>query len=1441
MADGRQPEDQWAANGQENGENGYSSYGYRENGYHAAAAAPPPVTVDDSANLPPSPPPSPSAEQTGPLGQEEKVEVVSQRPPVEEVAYEQPGDLHVKQTDCLRESQALGYQRTQTPEAVNGGDHHGEQSPTQTAQPAESKASSESEVQEGECPVTSEEELASSKHPTTSEKDLSEGSSTKQTDKDRGDNTEESPEDCKPLESKVKDHKDVSLTEDAASLETENNAGVMLPKKSQAPLNESTEKTEGGEATSQGNGDSSIQKETVQLKEESDKDSKTYFETTSKSQEEGLSQGYYELSLTSEKGLSVDYDRALGQFEGREKKNVRISPDKALLEQRRLSLNIPSGSSTETTVKVDKSRRLSESLSPVSGSFEGTEVPPLTPFVEMHTSPLQPVVSIIPTPTPSDSIQTMEDASAEGHGSSSDQSESLSDMLDLAGVPLRPSIQIRDHMRRKSMPASALLGNAFDKLSLSEQILIKVAGENQQEEFGYCVFSEYSAPMPSPADVPNPGDSQHQHFPSLGSEEEEVSKVVEIEDGQTQVQQKDQKEITQVSQKHVLEKKDPPVKTSLILEKAVTSGLKPDRLLIPMTASKDRLTELRLETGLPGDIKIQAIPEVDVEKDPSREASPIPPDNSFTFTPAETGSRFPLSPISPKSEGTLVTQGGEPQGKDDMPNKSSESKSVDEDLEANKAMTNTEIVDQQEKAEEADRTTTASLEPLQDHLEEKPLSSGEIETQTPSDVSQHLSIEKAGGEKTPQIQLPELTLTKDSSRPQVLSPIIVIPQAQVDEEVEEEDDIEIAEEPQEIMEEPEEILHSKSNITAESIPDIPEVEEQKDQMRLMVCDKMLDDDPKSGAEEWSHSALNSDEGEPATDSSHLSPCSDHDLLQQSEEGDEEDKKEEDLQVDKMEWTKEENGGVKKDETYQEEVEGVDCDATGDEKEKKVLIEEDGTKEKDIEIGEEASLATNDETTMNVSILDTDSSWMDPQDDDKSIMTEQIVALPQTQSSTAASTMVDCPAKQLPGKGRGRLGTAECRVTRKAPTYHPPREEIRKKKVGVRRADQSKVSALQSRSPSRKSGAKVAARHPRPAPLHGSAKRKATGEHLSPGMAQHQPLSVAQPSRERPTERTYRSPEKRSSLPRPAKSLTRHIPAAEQEDSTPSRPTSIRTDSRGDGRSGRAPSMAGTDSARSRSVRSGASTPGSAVTPGTPPNYSCRTPGSRTPGSHTPKSFSVLQEKKVAVIRTPPKSPSSVQRQLKVINQPLPDLKNVKSKVGSTANLKHQPKGGQVQILSEKLDFAHVQSKCGSKDNLKHTPKGGHVQIQTKKIDLSHITAKCGSMSNIHHRPGGGHIRIENMKLDFKDKAHAKVGSLDNASHMPGGGNVMIESHKLSFRETAKARVDHGAEIIITQSPGVETGGTSPRLSSAGSINMMESPQLSTLAQDVTAALAKQGL
>ncbi|XP_053217602.1 microtubule-associated protein tau isoform X15 [Podarcis raffonei] len=248
-------------------------------------------------------------------------------------------------------------------------------------------------------------------------------------------------------------------------------------------------------------------------------------------------------------------------------------------------------------------------------------------------------------------------------------------------------------------------------------------------------------------------------------------------------------------------------------------------------------------------------------------------------------------------------------------------------------------------------------------------------------------------------------------------------------------------------------------------------------------------------------------------------------------------------------------------------------------------------------------------------------------------------------------------------------------------------------------------------------------------------------------------------------------------------------------------------------------------------RSGYSSPGS---PGTPGSRS-RTPSLPTPPNREPK--------KVAVVRTPPKSPSSVKSRLQTAPVPMPDLKNIKSKIGSTENLKHQPGGGKVQVVNKKLNFSHVQSRCGSKDNIKHTPGGGSVQIVYKPVDLSHITSKCGSLDNIHHKPGGGQVEVKSEKLDFKDKVQSKIGSLDNITHMPGGGNKKIESHKLTFRENAKAKTDHGAEIVY-KSPTV-SGDASPRrlsnVSSTGSINMVDSPQLATLADEVSASLAKQGL
>ncbi|XP_045707865.1 microtubule-associated protein 2 isoform X2 [Phyllostomus hastatus] len=541
----------------------------------------------------------------------------------------------------------------------------------------------------------------------------------------------------------------------------------------------------------------------------------------------------------------------------------------------------------------------------------------------------------------------------------------------------------------------------------------------------------------------------------------------------------------------------------------------------------------------------------------------------------------------------------------------------------------------------------------------------------------------------------------------------------------------------------------------------------------------------------------------------------------------------------------------------------------------------------------------DETTIDDSIMDADSLWVDTQDDDRSIMTEQLETIPKEEKADkeARRSSLEKHRKEKPFKtGRGRISTPERKIAKKEPST-VSRDEVRRKKAVYKKAELAKKTEVQAHSPSRKFILKPAIKYTRPTHLS-CVKRKTTA-----GGESYQVPSVFKPAKDKvsnstlskipalqgntksprcssacpsPTKRTTfsdsffmqptsagstdrlpysesgnkdgvtKSPEKRSSLPRPSSILPpRRAVSGDRDENSFSLNSSISSSARRTTRS---------EPIR-RAGKSGTSTPttpgSTAITPGTPPSYSSRTPG--TPGTpsyprtpHTPgtpkSAILVPGEKKVAIIRTPPKSPATP-KQLRLINQPLPDLKNVKSKIGSTDNIKYQPKGGQVRILNKKIDFSKVQSRCGSKDNIKHSAGGGNVQIVTKKIDLSHVTSKCGSLKNIRHRPGGGRVKIESVKLDFKEKAQAKVGSLDNAHHVPGGGNVKIDSQKLNFREHAKARVDHGAEII-TQSPGRSSVASPRRLSnvsSSGSINLLESPQLATLAEDVTAALAKQGL
>ncbi|KAM6977689.1 uncharacterized protein FYW47_002470 [Aplochiton taeniatus] len=198
------------------------------------------------------------------------------------------------------------------------------------------------------------------------------------------------------------------------------------------------------------------------------------------------------------------------------------------------------------------------------------------------------------------------------------------------------------------------------------------------------------------------------------------------------------------------------------------------------------------------------------------------------------------------------------------------------------------------------------------------------------------------------------------------------------------------------------------------------------------------------------------------------------------------------------------------------------------------------------------------------------------------------------------------------------------------------------------------------------------------------------------------------------------------------------------------------------------------------------------------------------------------EKKPPVPRVPRAAPatstSTTRTTARPGTAPMPDVRNVRSKIGSTDNMKHQPGGGKVsasqsrsdpsketsqgkvQIVSKKLDFSHITSRLGSKDNIKHVPGGGNVQVFNKKVDLSKVTSKCGSKSNLKHKPGGGDVKIDSHKVNFKEKTQSKIGSMDNLGHAADGDNVMAEG-------TQEIAEGNGAPPSGTQAPALELAHT----------------------------------
>ncbi|CAL8368547.1 unnamed protein product [Boreogadus saida] len=160
------------------------------------------------------------------------------------------------------------------------------------------------------------------------------------------------------------------------------------------------------------------------------------------------------------------------------------------------------------------------------------------------------------------------------------------------------------------------------------------------------------------------------------------------------------------------------------------------------------------------------------------------------------------------------------------------------------------------------------------------------------------------------------------------------------------------------------------------------------------------------------------------------------------------------------------------------------------------------------------------------------------------------------------------------------------------------------------------------------------------------------------------------------------------------------------------------------------------------------------------------------------------DKKAAAAPRPPRTP-------RPLNTPTPDLKNIRSKIGSTDNIKYQPGGGKVTQNSKTSDSSTPAAKPRVQ------------QILNRKVDLSKVTSKCGSKDNIKYKPGGGDVKIESHKMSIKAKS--KIGSLDNVGlELPSSGAT--NGHK----EKAENKAATSPSTAPTTGPGsVAKAGAAP--------------------------------
>ncbi|XP_059611996.1 microtubule-associated protein tau isoform X2 [Phlebotomus argentipes] len=208
--------------------------------------------------------------------------------------------------------------------------------------------------------------------------------------------------------------------------------------------------------------------------------------------------------------------------------------------------------------------------------------------------------------------------------------------------------------------------------------------------------------------------------------------------------------------------------------------------------------------------------------------------------------------------------------------------------------------------------------------------------------------------------------------------------------------------------------------------------------------------------------------------------------------------------------------------------------------------------------------------------------------------------------------------------------------------------------------------------------------------------------------------------------------------------------------------------------GRMPSKGDNDSGVDESTQGNERNgPGS---PGSPVKSSSKIPGLSRPASTTPSIKSRSTSKSRLTDKTPETADPPVKKvpmnKVQVGGAPSPNLKAVKSKIGSLENATHKPGGGRVKIESKKIEIK-AGPRIAAKNDA-YVPGGGDKKIVQNKLQWQ-AKSKIGSLDNAHHKPGGGDKKIESQKVDFKGKA--KVGSKDYIKHVPGGGDVKIANEE----------------------------------------------------------------